>query len=357
LEEPDRVPHFEMGVCSEILGEIYERDPTFFDKLPKKIEAYINLGIDGSMMEFGDMGYGIPYKVINKELFVDGWGDIFSYSARVHTSYKGAFYVGGFLTTPEKYEEFHKEFPMPEPSDWRINAIPIWKEALKASKDDFFIAPVIGGIFEPCVNPIGHVNFFRYIYTNPNFIHRVLENEKKRSIEITKIFVDEGAEVVALEDDYSDKHGPQISPEHWVQFVFPRLKEVADACHKTGALLVLHSCGNMEPLIQYFIESGVDAIQSLEPTAGIDLSGVKEVYGDKVCLIGNIDLNTLGLGRPKQVAELVRDSVIAAASGGGYMLGATHGIYPLTKNLHKLSENFLALVKTLKKCGSYTFQN
>lgn len=356
LEEPDQVPHFEMGVCHEILGEIFGQYPGFFEERSKTIQAYINLGIDGSMMEFGDMwGYGVPTMVMSEELFVDGMGNMFSYSMRTRTSYKGAFYVGGYLSTPEKYEKFHKEFPRPEPSDWHHKSIPAYREALKVAGDDFFVVPVTGGIFEESITPIGHADFFRYIYTNPRFIHRVLKYEKDRTIELTKIYADESAEIVALEDDYSDKHGPQITPKHWMQFVFPHLKEIADVCHKKGTFLMLHSCGNVEPLMPYIIEAGVDAIQSLEPTAGISLGRVKESYGDKICLVGNMDLNTLGLGTRDEVAKLARESIFAAAPSGGYMLGATHGIYPLTDNVHKLSKNFIALKEAIERYGGYAF--
>ena len=54
LEEPDLVPHFEMGVCNEILGEIFHKSPSFFDEPSKKIQAYKNLRIDGSLdLHFG----------------------------------------------------------------------------------------------------------------------------------------------------------------------------------------------------------------------------------------------------------------------------------------------------------------
>jgi uroporphyrinogen decarboxylase len=344
-----------MGVSNEILGVIYGREPSFFDSIPNKIEAYKSLGIDGSMLEFGDTwGYAVPSIVINHDLFVDGMGNMFSYSVQTHTSYKGPMYVGGYLGTPEKYDEFHKRYPLPEPIEWRSKSISLYRKAVKVAGDEFLITPVTGGILEKCTNPIGFKNFFRYLFTDPLFIKRILEVAKKRTIELTKIYIDEGAEVIGLYDDYSDKHGPMISPRHWVQFVFPHLKEIADICHKRGTLLLLHSCGNVEPLIKFIIEAGVDAIQSLEPTAGIRLDNVKKDYGDKICLVGNIDLNTLALGTKKEVATLVKESIMAAASGGGYMLGATHGIYSLTADLKKISENLLTISNTIKKYGIYS---
>jgi len=356
LEEPDRVPHFEMGVCNEIFGEVYGRDPAFFNKVSKKIEAYITLGVDGSMLEFGDIwGYAVPSIAISKDLFVDGMGNMFSCSVQTCTPYKGAVYIGGYLSTPEKYEKFRTECPLPEPRDWQVKSIPLYRKTLKIARDDFFITPVTGGILEKCMNPIGHINFFRYLYTNLGFTRKVLEDAKKRTIEFTKIYIDEGAEVIGLYDDYGDKHGPLISPKHWMQFVFPRLMEIADVCHNRGALLMLHSCGNVEPLIRYIIDANVDAIQSLEPTAGISLDRIKEDFGEKICLIGNMDLNTLALGTKEEMAKLVRESIFAAASGGGYMLGATHGVYPLTENLQNLSQNFLTITKTTRKYGSYTY--
>lgn len=353
LEEPDRVPHFEMGICSEVLTEIYKKDIALFDSLHKRIEAYVNLGLDGAFIEFGDMGYGVPYKILNRELFVDGWGNIFSKSMTSYSAFKGAYYVGGYLNTPEKYFEFHQKYPLPDVEEWRIKSIPAYKKIVKKYEDEIFIVPVVGGILEPNITPIGYTFFFKYVYENPSFIEKILYDTKRRTIEILKIFIEEGADIVALEDDYGEKHGPIMSPRHWLRFVFPHLKEIVDMCHKRGVFLMLHSDGNIEPLIKYLIEAGVDALQSLEPTADMNLQRIKEEHGNKICLVGGIDLNILGLGTTNEVMMHVKDRINAAAPGGGYMLGATHGIYPLTNDIRKLSINFLTLVMTLQKYGRY----
>lgn len=56
------------------------------------------------------------------------------------------------------------------------------------------------------------------------------------------------------------------------------------------------------------VDCGFDAIQSLQPSAGMDIAKVKKEYGDKLCLIGNVDLNyLLPFGTPEEVEKEVKD--------------------------------------------------
>ncbi|MBU4175160.1 MAG: hypothetical protein KKB90_01130 [Actinobacteria bacterium] len=64
---------------------------------------------------------------------------------------------------------------------------------------------------------------------------------------------------------------------------------------------------------------------ALEPTAGIELATVKEMVGDRLCLVGNMDITHILVDADNdEVFEAVRESILAAGKGGGYILAPTN---------------------------------
>jgi len=112
---------------------------------------------------------------------------------------------------------------------------------------------------------------------------------------------------------------------------------------------IKHTDGYIWPIIDDLIATGIDALHSIDPSAGMRLSEVKERYGDKVALCGNVDAaSTMVYGSPKQVAEEARRCIRDAAAGGGYFLTTSNCIY---RGIPPI--NSLTLSKVGKKYGRY----
>jgi uroporphyrinogen decarboxylase len=56
----------------------------------------------------------------------------------------------------------------------------------------------------------------------------------------------------------------------------------------------------------------------------MDINDLKKRYGGKVCLLGNIDVNTLSIGTPEQVEDEVKKRIKEIAPGGGYIVSSGH---------------------------------
>ena len=66
---------------------------------------------------------------------------------------------------------------------------------------------------------------------------------------------------------------------------------------------------------------GFDGLQSLQPTANMDLAELKEKYGHKLCLMGNIDINEiLPFSDEETVRRNVRETIEIGSRGSGYIL-------------------------------------
>jgi uroporphyrinogen decarboxylase len=140
-----------------------------------------------------------------------------------------------------------------------------------------------------------------------------------------------------------------MSPAIFKTFLQPRLMRVVQAIQEEGAFCVKHSDGNLWPILDMIVAVGVDAINPLEPVAGMDIVEVKRRYGDRVCLIGNIDCGELlSRGTPEQVTRTVRDTIRQAAPGGGYIMSSSNTIHSSVK-----PENYRAMIDATHQYGTY----
>ena len=63
-----------------------------------------------------------------------------------------------------------------------------------------------------------------------------------------------------------------ISPAHWRRFVFPHIREVCSAIHDydKDAKIYCHICGNVLPIAEDLVETGLDCIGPLDPLGGLE---------------------------------------------------------------------------------------
>jgi uroporphyrinogen decarboxylase len=113
--------------------------------------------------------------------------------------------------------------------------------------------------------------------------------------------------------------------------------------------VVKHTDGNIMPVIDMIVETGPDALNPLEPQAGMDIGRIKNEYGDRIALIGNIDCGYLLSEAPvEEVRRVTRETINIAAPGGGYCLSSSNSIHSSVK-----PENYMAMVQTLRQHGGY----
>jgi len=119
--------------------------------------------------------------------------------------------------------------------------------------------------------------------------------------------IDLGVDVIWLGNDFCYNAGPFISPELFQEFDFDYTKKLVAHVRGKGIPVIMHCCGNIKTVIRRMIDTGVNAIHSLQPSAGNDIYEYKKEYGRDVCLIGNIDINELmPHGSPYDVDNQVR---------------------------------------------------
>ncbi|MHA1723758.1 MAG: uroporphyrinogen decarboxylase family protein [Promethearchaeota archaeon] len=278
-------------------------------------------------------------------------GKLYKIVKQVETGIDYSWYIGGYYTSPEIVHSYWDQYGRPtELINDRVNYSPkVWEGFVEALSPYFYPA----GMLPVCPHEflfegmsIARVAY--YIRKNPAFIHEVMSEYANVDLEIIKRFGEAGVDLVWLFDDLGYKGKSLFSIDSFKKFILPYYKKIYDACHKNGMLIIQHSCGYIDKLLPYMADAGLDAIQALEPAAGVDLKALKEKLGDKICFIGGMDSSrALNFGTPKDVEEDVKKCIKAAAPGGGYFAGPSHNI------LNVPWENVLALRDAIEKYRKY----
>ena len=131
--------------------------------------------------------------------------------------------------------------------------------------------------------------------------------------------------VVWGSDDMGFRTGTLISPKDLREFVLPGHKRMAEMAHERGLPYLLHTCGKMEAIMPDLIDDvKIDARHSFEDVIEPVIEA-KQRYGDRIALLGGIDLDFLCRA---DEAAVRRRGVRrwTPPSGGGYCLGTGNSV-------------------------------
>ncbi len=183
----------------------------------------------------------------------------------------------------------------------------------------------------------------------PDLVEIVLDKVLACNMRIVQRAIRAGAEVIILGDDYASNKGPMMSPAVFRQFILPRLQRMVDLIHEEGALCIKHSDGNLYSLLEMIASAGPDGLNPVEPVAGMDLKKTKQLVGDRMCLVGNIDCaHLLPHGTVDEVRQAVRQAIADAAPVGGFILSSSNSIHSSCD-----ARNFVAMVQACHEFGAY----
>ena len=142
-------------------------------------------------------------------------------------------------------------------------------------------------------------------------------------------------------DDMGFRSGTLVSPADLREFVLPGHAMIAQMAHATGRPYLLHSCGNLSTIMKDLIEDvGIDALHSFEDTI-TTVSSTKERYGDRIAVLGGMDMDFMCRASEAQVRQRARDTLARCMPGGGYCLGTGNSVanyIPLDNYMTMLDE-------------------
>ncbi len=198
------------------------------------------------------------------------------------------------LTSPEVWKKYRPA--LLDISTSRFKNLDKQKENLRYSKKhdkySLFSSPFI---FELMREGIGDENFLPAMALEPDWIKdfcQVYLDFYKNHYDL--LFKETGVpDGFLIYEDMAYSKGLYCSPNMLKELIFPYEKEFISFLHDYNIDVIFHCCGNMRQAIPSFVEIGIDCLQAMEVKAGNDIREIAEVYGDKICYMGNIDIRAL----------------------------------------------------------------
>jgi uroporphyrinogen decarboxylase len=205
------------------------------------------------------------------------------------------------------------------------------------------------GILEWVMWLMGFEPFFYALYDQPDLVERMFEQVGGLFAAIYATMA--GMPQVGalfLGDDMGHRSGPFVQPAHLRHYVFPHQRRLAQIAHDHGLPFLLHACGNLRLVMDDLIEEvGIDAKHSFEDTY-LPVTEAKRLYGDRIALLGGVDVDLLVRGDEDTVRRYTRHVLEACMPGGGYALGTGNSVANYIP-----VRNYLAMLDEGMRVGSY----
>ena len=178
---------------------------------------------------------------------------------------------------------------------------------------------------------------------NPKFVDSLSEMVSDYYCELYRLCIQAGADVVYLTDDYAYKTSTLMSRGHFQRFILPWLRKGVQAVHDAGGLCIKHTDGDISGILDLIIDTGIDGLGPLEPAAGNNLVDLRKQLGNRVTLVGNVDVDLLSRESPVEVAAVTGSLLEGLAPEGRYILSSGNTITSSVK-----AENFKMMVDTAR---------
>ena len=212
--------------------------------------------------------------------------------------------------------------------------------------------------FERAYAMQGMDTFLLNMARDPDFARALLEKIAVYCKQLMGRFLEElgdNVDIIKIGDDLGTQESLMISPKMYREILKPVHADfISFIKARTKAKVFFHSDGDVAPLIEDFIEMGVDILNPIQTSAGSmsDLPSLKKRFGSNIVFCGGIDTHrVLPFGTTEEVRQEVRRVMQILGPGGGCMIGAVHTVMNDVP-----PENVLAMVDAVEEFGHYPLQ-
>lgn len=325
-EVPDRVPHFEWLVDRRVRQALRPQAQDY--------QAFaVQIGHDAILVD----------PIYTKERVGDKrwrseWGFVTQDTPEEH---------GIEVESPIKSMADFERYTPPDPrAPQRFRAI---EAAVERYKGDKAVIVHLNDVFSLPRYLMGMQDLLMAIAAEPQLVQALVEMSVAINLALAQEVAARGVKIVYTGDDIAYNKGLFMSPKHFHALFYPGFKRVIGGFKELGLYVIKHTDGNIASILDLLVEAGIDCLDPIDPLAGMDLGAVKEAYGDRLALKGNVDCAELmTFGTPQEVVEATKDALRAGMPGGGYILSSSNSIHSAVK-----PENYAAMLQTLQAHGHY----
>lgn len=346
-KEPDRVPI----------------QASFTPETSKRLDNYLNLKKDDTKTLHGG-GYELDRTLgidilqtavgvaanyyLDFEEYTDNWG--ITWKRIYYNTKNGRGSYTEMIGHPLADDSSIYSYIPPDPLD-ENNYIQAKNLLKDYGKDYAIMGVVVATIFESAWYLRSSVDKLLIDFaTNEDLANKILDIPMNYHLEAGKKLIEMGCDLIWTGDDVGMQKNMIMSPTMWRKFLKNRMAKLYSEFRKINKNIKIayHSDGFIEPIIDDFVEIGLDILNPLQPQA-MNVSVLKKRYGKKLSFWGGIDIQkTLPFGTVEDITNEVKQRIKELGQGGGYIIAPSHHI-----QLDTSIENIMAFFDAAKKFGKY----
>jgi Uroporphyrinogen-III decarboxylase len=200
-------------------------------------------------------------------------------------------------------------------------------KAISAQKKGALVLADIPGGFDLPRQLMGEEDMCLCYYDDPELMNDILYTVGETSLKVLDRISDKLAiDNLFVHEDMAGKSGSLIGPNLIEEFIKPYYRKLWDMLSSKGTRLFSQdSDGNMNSVIDAFLDCGINIMLPAEPAAGMDIVQLRRKYGDRLAFKGGIDKHVLRKSRNDIIREL-EYKLQHTMRQGGTVFGLDHRI-------------------------------
>lgn len=282
------------------------------------------------------------------------------------------------IPKPRKFAKMRESWNSTCPPSWFPDAVPFTVERLVKNAHDAekirFMLPdpdavdeheieqakrYVGkeGLISYMVNPIDQMLYAIGLregivayYRQREILEILLRILFEHSLAMTRSLLEKGAEII-FHGNYMGGVSAGWNPKIWNELFKPMIKSNRDLVKAMGGIFQYYDDGNLMKLLEGLKEIQPDVLTVAPSRFGNDFQLMKSTIGDRVCLKGGIDPDTVRFETIDRIDTEIRESIRAAARGGGFILSSSDSIHAYTPLV-----NIKRIVDSATTYGRYPIQ-
>lgn len=232
---------------------------------------------------------------------------------------EAGYALKGGLLTPETLSKW--KLGLPDTDDSML-----YREAetfVKRYKGEFALFCRIRLGFSPTLISIGQHACQEYVKKNPDFVKEVAVIYGQWMKKHIHNLMELGFDLLWSFDDLADKDGPFFTSSELQDIFIPAL---LPAAQEIKIPWIFHSDGNLFPVLDNLLALGMSGLHPLEPGA-MDLELLKKQYGNKLCLVGNIEIKHIMTdATDDEIRQYIDGCMKVLSGGGGYIISDSNSV-------------------------------
>jgi hypothetical protein len=231
------------------------------------------------------------------------------------------------------------DFPVKDMDSWleikpmltfhedRIDWDQVERAKIEQSEGALVVAHIPGG-FDTPRELMGDAGACLCYYENPELMHDILATLADTAMRVLESISDAIViDQLSVHEDLAGKSGPLIGPKQVEEFIKPYFRPIWEMLSAKGTRIFdMDTDGNPLPVLDAFMECGLNSMHPMEPAAGVDIVKIREEYGERLMMRGGIDKFALLKGKEAIRAELEYKMQPIMKDAGGIAFGLDHRI-------------------------------